>query len=286
MTGDDGAANAFESTRSGGVLRVSRPGTEWLHTGWDGGRRVADAAYNVSVPEGWRCEELAPYLADRLAAAGFDEPGPTLLTGVGLQHARGARCGPVTAFATAGLSNPAALPSEPSGGALPDGRLVAAGSSEAEPRTATEDGDRGDSVADPRDDPRPPGAGSPDDPRPPGAGTINVIVGTDRALAGGALANLVAVAAEAKAATTLAATGFPGTTTDAVTVGHDPDGPPVEFSGSATRVGAATRACVREAVAASLGSRYAGEDSIPKSVADARYGVSTDVRADVFRPGE
>jgi adenosylcobinamide hydrolase len=38
---------------------------------------------------------------------------------------------------------------------------------------------------------------------------------------------------------------------------------------------------VREAVLAGLDARY-GEADPPASVADARYGVSTDVRADVF----
>lgn len=259
---------AFDAARSEGVLRVARPGAEWLHTGWDGGRRATDAAYVVTVPEGWRCEAIDAYVADRRSTAGFDGPGPTLLTGVSVEHARGARCGPVTAYATAGLSNPAALPPDPPGGELPDGRLVTDDGADPEPR-ADRDA-RTDSDGD-----------------PPGAGTVNVVVGTDRALADGALANLVAVAAEAKAATLLSATGFPGTTTDAVTVGHDPTGRPTEYSGSATRVGAAARACVREAVRASLRSRYGGVgDAIPDAVGDARYGVSTDVRADVFRPGE
>jgi len=116
------------------------------------------------------------------------------------------------------------------------------------------------------------------------AGTVNVVVGTTRALDDAALSNLVAVAAEAKTATLLDAAGFPGTTSDAVVAACDPDGEPSAFSGSATRVGAAARACVREAVRASLDSRYDDED-LPESVDDARYGVSTDVRADV-RPAD
>lgn len=243
-----------EATRSAGVLRVRRRGTEWLHTGWNGGREVADAAYNVSVPENWDAADLAAYVDDRLASAGFADPGPTLLTGVSMEHARGATCGPVTAYATAGLSNPAALPGDPAGGSLPD-----------EP--AETDGTEA----------------APSSDAPPDPGTVNLVVVTDRALAAGALANLVAVAAEAKAATLLAETGFPGTTSDAVTVGHDPTGPDAAFSGSATAVGAATRACVRDAVRASLRSRYGNsEEEIPGSVADARHGVSTDVRATVF----
>lgn len=119
----------------------------------------------------------------------------------------------------------------------------------------------------------------------PVAGTVNVVVGTTRALDDAALSNLVAVAAEAKAATLLDATGFPGTTSDAVVAACDPDGDHSEFSGSATAVGAAARACVRDAVGASFDSRYADDDP-PESVASARHGVSTDVQTDVFAPGE
>ncbi|WP_256943833.1 adenosylcobinamide amidohydrolase, partial [Halobacterium hubeiense] len=117
------------------------------------------------------------------------------------------------------------------------------------------------------------------------AGTVNVFVGTTRALDDAALANLVAVAAEAKTATLLETVGFPGTTTDAVVAACDPAGEPAAFSGSATRVGAAARACVRDAVRASYASRYADDDP-PESVAAARHGVRTDVEGDVFVPGE
>ncbi|WP_121741308.1 adenosylcobinamide amidohydrolase [Natronorubrum halophilum] len=258
----------YDAIRRTGVLRVARPGTEWLSTGWNGGRRTADRAYNITVPEGWDRTDLGPYVDERLERAGFADdgserdrekrsesrrertgPGPTLLTGVEQTEARGACCGSVTAYATAGISNPAALPISPSG----------------ESPSAT--------------------SGSDDANATPGRGTVNVILGTTRALAPGALANLIAVAAEAKAATLLAEAGVPGTTTDAVVVGHDPTGEPAEFSGSGTDVGAATRACVREAVRASLRAHYERDDrELPKSVADAIYGVSTDVRADVFRP--
>lgn len=113
-------------------------------------------------------------------------------------------------------------------------------------------------------------------------GTVNLIVGTTKGLSRGAQANLLTVVAEAKAATLVAETGFPGTTTDAVVTGVDPAGRAVEYSGSGTRVGMAARACTREAVAASLGSRYATEE-IPVTVEAAAYGVSTDQRARVFR---
>jgi adenosylcobinamide hydrolase len=257
----------FEATVSEGVLRLRRPGTRWLSTGWDGGRSRAAAAYNVTVPEGFDRTDLAAYRDERLARAGFageaghsaeeaddrteeadadrDAP-PTLFTGVSMEHARGARLGPVVAYATVGLSNPAMLPTEPADA--------------AEPRSPAESTES-----------------------PPGPGTVNLILGTARRLAPGAAANLVAVAAEAKAATLLATAGVPGTTSDAVVVGDDPAGEPAAFSGSATAVGAAARACVRDAVRASLRSRYPDGD-VPGPAADAEHGVVTDERAEVFDP--
>ncbi|WP_137283780.1 adenosylcobinamide amidohydrolase [Halorussus salinisoli] len=236
----------FETAVREGVLRVRREGARWLSTGWEGGRWAADAAYNVSVPEEFDRTDLDAYLAERRESAGFGEPGPALLTGVELRHARGARCGPVSAVATAGISNPAALPMDP-----------AAESAES----ASHDADSA-------------------------VGTVNVVVGTDHSLAAGALANLLAVAVEAKTATLLAETGFPGTTSDAAIAACDPAGEEVPFTGTATEVGACARACVRDAVRASLESRYAdGTDAtIPESVADADHGVVTDRRAVVFEP--
>ncbi|AFZ73911.1 adenosylcobinamide amidohydrolase [Natronobacterium gregoryi] len=241
----------YDAIRRDGVLRVTRPGTEWLSTGWGGGRERADCAYNVSVPDDWERTDLERYVDERLERAEFVADGerPVLLTGVDVEDARGARCGPVSAYATAGISNPAALPADPDG--EPDAE----------------------------------GVSLPETPSSPEPGTVNVVVGTTRSLAPGALANLIAVAAETKAATLLAETGFPGTTTDAVVAGHDPSGTPVDFSGSATEVGAAARACVREAVRASLRAHYADyESSLPESADDASYGVSTDVRAAVVEP--
>ncbi|AGB16943.1 hypothetical protein Halru_2358 [Halovivax ruber XH-70] len=241
-----GKRSIAAATRADGVLQVRRPGTEWLHTGWHGGLTVADAAYNVTVPEGWAPSDIGTDVDERLATASFTDEGPVLLTGVEMSHVRGANCGPVTAYATVGISNPAVLPADPAGGSLPSASV----------------GDDEESTT---------------------TGTANLVVVTDRSLAAGALANLVAVAAEAKTATLLAETGFPGTTSDAITVGHDPTGETARYSGSATRVGAATRACVREAVTASLHSRYEdGDADRPQCLADAAYGVSTDVRADVF----
>lgn len=231
----------FETEIRDGVLRTRRPNTRWLSTGWAGGRSEGPVAYNVSVPEGWDRTDLDVYVKERLSAAGFDatDPGPTLLTGVDMQHARGARCGPVEVVATAGVSNPAELPMDPAGERT-------AGSTERRP------------------------------------GTVNLLVGTTRSLTEGALADLLARAAEAKTTTLLETVGVPGTTTDAIVVGCDPDGDPTQFAGSGTEVGACTRACVREAVRASLDARY-GDEEPPGSVAAAEYGVVTDRRAAVFK---
>jgi len=237
-----------------GVLRVRRPETRWLSTGANGGLTAADAAYNVTVPDGWPETDLAAYARERRERAGFRAAGPTLFTGVDQRHARVARAGRVAAVATVGLSNPAGLPM----------------------------GGGGDG---PGDDAGQPADSDPGSARGPGGppGTVNLVVATDRALAAGALANLATVAAEAKAATLLAAAAAPGTTTDAVVVGCDPDGEPAAFSGSGTAVGAAARACVRDAVRASLAARYG--DGSPPSIAAAEHGVVTDVDADVSPAG-
>jgi adenosylcobinamide hydrolase len=176
-----------------------------------------------------------------------------------MEHARGARAGPVVAVATAGVSNPAALPvSETTDGRRRrDDRQMARDNRQA----------------------------ACDDTAPHHDGTVNVLVGTTRALDEGALASLLGVVVEAKTATLLARTGFPGTTSDAVIVGTATDGEPATFAGSATTVGGAARACVRAAVDASLDARYVGTDAaVPASVADAEHGVVTDERATRFDP--
>jgi cyclic beta-1,2-glucan synthetase len=73
----------------------------------------------------------------------------------------------------------------------------------------------------------------------------------------------------------------PGTTSDAVVVGADPDAERAAFAGSATEVGSATRACVRDAVVASLDARY---DGGPPTTEGAEHGVVTDENADVREP--
>ncbi|WP_128905337.1 adenosylcobinamide amidohydrolase [Halorubrum amylolyticum] len=266
----------FDATVREGVLRLRRPETRWLSTGWDGGRSRGDAACNVSVPEGFDRTDLGAYRDERLARAGMQTDGdpPTLFTGVAMEHARGARLGPVVAYATVGLSNPATLPVGPAGAANDDD----AGDPERDDDAG--DPERDDDAGDPeRDDDASTAAPAEEPPQRPG--TVNLIVGTTRRLADGAAANLVAVAAEAKAATLLATAGVPGTTSDAVIVGDDPTGEPAAFSGSATPVGAAARVCVRDAVRASLRSRYPDGDT-PGSAADAEHGVVADDRAEVF----
>ncbi|MFB6118186.1 adenosylcobinamide amidohydrolase [Halosegnis sp.] len=230
----------YRTERRAGVCRLRGPTTRWLSSGTPGGYTDGRAAYNTTVSDGFDRTDLARYAAERREAAGFTEPGRTLLTGVEQAHAVGARLGPVTAVATAGVSNPAALPMDPAGGPLPE-------------------------------------AGQPEQ------GTVNVLVGVARSLPDGALASLLAVVTEAKAATLLDRVGVPGTTSDAAVVGGATDEPRVRFAGSGTEVGAAARACVREAVAGSLDSRYDCETP-PDSVAAAAHGLTTEARAETFEP--
>ena len=232
----------FEPERRGEVCRLGSPGARWLVTGPEGGYRGADAAYNVSVPQGFDREDPAAYAAECRRAAGFEAPGPGLLTGVDMHHARGARTDGVCVVATAGLSNPVALAGSEAVGGDTDS----------------------------------PDAGGPD--TGAGPGTVNLLVGTDRALADGTLATLLATVVETKAGTLQAVTGFTGTTTDAVAVGCDPGGDPVAFAGSATAVGRATRVCVRRAVEAAVEAR----GSVPDSVAGAEHGAVPAAAPDVF----
>ena len=240
-------SESFETTRSAGVLRFGRPATRWLSTGWDGGFCRAEAAFNCTVPAGWDPADVRADVQARLDRAGFDAgAGPVLLTGVDQCHARGARLGPVTVFATVGLSNPTTLPFEP------NERRVAVARSEE-----TDD--------------------------PPEPGTVNLVVGTARSLTDAGMANLVAIAAQARTATLLELAGFTGTTSDAIVVACDPAGEPTQYTGSATPVGRATRACVRAAITASFRSRYDEADP-PASVQAAEHGIATTHRAEVFEP--
>ncbi len=267
----DAHGAGFEATVRDEILRLRRPETRWLSTGWNGGRSREDVAYNVSVPEGFDRTDLDAYRDERLSRAEFVAGGsdgvtptpsstpPTLFTGVSMTHARGARHGPVVVYATAGLSNPAMLPVEP--------EAVTAGIDEG---GSDEHGSAASSIAH-----------STDSTGPGRTGTVNLLVGTTRQLADGAVANLVAVAAEAKAATLLSTAGVPGTTSDAIVVGDDPTGTSTTFSGSATPVGASTRICVRDAIRASLQSRYPDGD-LPGPAEEAEHGVVADEAAEVF----
>jgi adenosylcobinamide hydrolase len=237
----------FEPTVRDDVCRCRRDGARWLVTGWDGGYRDADAVYNVTVADGFDRTDLAAYRDERRRAVGFDEAGPALLTGVSMAHARCASDGPVTVLATVGLSNPAALPVD---------------SGESGPAVESDDG-------------------GPHEPWRPG--TVNLVVGTDRSLDDGTLAELLATCVEAKAATLSTLAGVPGTTSDAVAVGCVPGAEGADFAGSGTAVGGVGRACVRDAIRASYAARYA-ETEPPESVADAEYGVVTDRAAEVWRP--
>lgn len=233
----------FEPTVRSNVLQLRSPELTWLSTGANGGNWRTTAAYNITVPDGWDETNLAAYTDRRRTTAGFDQPGPTLLTGVDQHHAHRAVLDPVEVVVTAGLSNPTTLPPVES-------TTTAA--------TAVETND--DSHA----------------------GTINIIAGTTRQLPTGARANLIAVVTEAKTTTLNRLTGFSGTTSDAVLVGSDPTGTPARFSGAATPVGRAARACVREALTAALDSRYE-TDPIPESVETAAYGCATTVESTVSR---
>jgi len=235
----------FEVDVEAGLCRLACEGARWLSTGVDGGYSTADRAVNVTVPTAFDRADLATYVAERCDTAGVDPAGPALLTAVEQTHARGARDGPVTVVATAGLSNPAALPVDGAADAV-----------------------AGDAPA---------GGESP----PPG--TVNLLVGTTRALEDATLASLLATAVEAKTATLQSLTGFTGTTSDAIAVGCDPAGDPAAFAGSGTDLGQSTRACVREAIRASLDSSY-GDRGRPATVADAEHGAVTDRRATVFDP--
>jgi adenosylcobinamide hydrolase len=117
----------------------------------------------------------------------------------------------------------------------------------------------------------------------PPMGTVNLLVSTDRALDDARLTGCLASAVEAKTATLQAATGFTGTTSDAVAVGSMQEGEETAFVGSSTEVGTAVRTCVRDALLASLRSTYA-DGGLPTSVDDADHGVVTECETTVFAP--
>jgi Uncharacterized conserved protein len=221
--------------RTDDVAQLLAPGFRWVSTGHPGGVHIADAAYNITVPEGFSRTDLRSYIDSRRVRAGFEADGFALLTGVAMQHARVAQTAETTVIATAGVSNPAVLP--------------------------------------------PPGTPAPVRSDRSDGGTVNLLISVDARLTNAALFNLIAVAAEAKAATLLRSTDAPGTSSDALIIGCATHGPPVRFSGSITPVGAAVRACVRDAIAASLRSRYGS--ARPPGGTDAAHGSTTSVRPTV-----
>lgn len=229
----------FDAELRDDVLCITARQAAWLSSGPAGGIVSGDAAYNITVPDGFSRTDLAAYIRDRRERAGFSREGPALLTGVKMAHARAAGLDGIVAYATVGLSNPAGLSQEPTG----------------------VEADRGDAEV----------------------GTVNLIVGTEKAVDEAGLATLFGVVVEAKTATLLARTGHPGTTTDAVIIGSHQDGPAASFAGSATDVGQAARVCVRDAVQASLAAAYPAGDW-PDSVSAAEYGVQAERKASVFQP--
>jgi adenosylcobinamide hydrolase len=231
----------FAYERTDDRLTLRRPDTRWLSNGFDGGYATAAAAHNLTVEEGFDRTDLAAYAAERL---GSRPAGPTLLTGVRQTNARGARCGPIEAVATAGLSNPAVL----SMGASDDQRSTTS-----------------------------PVAGSGFEP-----GTVNVLVGSSEPLTDGGLAGLLATVVEAKTATLLEVAGCTGTTSDAVVVGCPDGADGAAFAGSATEIGDAARLCVRDAIVVALDARYGDEP--PPDARDAPHGIVTSGSTNAFEP--
>ena len=102
--------HVFEPTVRSNICQLRTEPMDWLSTGFDGGTHRTQAAYNITVPEGWTETDLRGYTDWRLTNAGFDSEGPALLTGVDQRHARRAVRDPVEAVVTAGVSNPTTLP--------------------------------------------------------------------------------------------------------------------------------------------------------------------------------
>lgn len=231
----------FESERTEDRLTLRRPDTRWLSNGFDGGYVTADAAHNLTVKKGFERTDLAAYAAERLGA---EPTGPTLLTGVSQEHARGARYGPIEAVVTAGLSNPAVLPLK--------------GSRNKGPETSGEEADLEPT------------------------GTVNLFVGSSEPLTDGGLAGLLATAVEAKTAVLTEVAGCTGTTSDAVVVGCPNTAEGRSFAGSATEIGNAARVCVRDGLVAALSARYDGEEIPPPDGTE--HGSVTSGVSTGFRP--
>lgn len=270
---------AFRTAVAAGVLQFARPGVRWLSTAWGRARYDADAAYNITVPEGYDRTDLDAYVADRLACAAASTTDPSdWASEQSSAHGSGPSEGAPPSGVTAERNRDERVGSTPHGPALLTGvdQQHARGARSGSVTVVATVG-----LSNPTTLPMDP-SGDPSafSPAPP-PGTVNLFVGTTRALDDGKLPSLLATAVEARVATLLSETGFTGTSSDAVVVGYDPEGERTSFAGSATELGADVRAGVRESVRASLASRYATTDP-PESVADARYGGSTTRRAKVF----
>ncbi len=114
--------------------------------------------------------------------------------------------------------------------------------------------------------------------QPSRPGTVNVVAVTETPLTDGGLATLLATVVEAKTATLCKTVGITGTTSDAVIVGTPRQGEQEPFAGSATAVGSACRAGVRDAIRESLDSRY---EKTEFDLDTSPYGVRTTHRATV-----
>jgi adenosylcobinamide hydrolase len=220
-----------EWRRADGVCQCHLPGARWLVTGHGGGFREADAVYNATVPEGFERTDIDAYSHQRRTDADFDRPGPMLLTGVEMHHARIGTADSVAVLATVGLSNPAGLEMLPS-------KEINQEDEEWNP------------------------------------GTVNLIITHEGKMENGTITELLATCVEAKAATLTHLAGVPGTTSDAIAVGVSGRGEEQAFAGSATPVGSAARACVRDAIRASFRSRYGDTEGAP-TVESAEHGVVT-----------
>lgn len=104
-------------------------------------------------------------------------------------------------------------------------------------------------------------------------GTVNLLLGIERNLPDHCLIEVLCGAIEAKTLTLYQETGIPSTTTDAVIAGSAPTGKQSRFAGSATALGQAVRRCTRDAILASLHSRYP-EQQYPRDKTDAEYGIT------------
>lgn len=104
-------------------------------------------------------------------------------------------------------------------------------------------------------------------------GTVNLLLGIERTLPDHCLIEVLCGAIEAKTLTLYRETGIPSTTTDAIIAGSAPTGEQSQFAGSATALGQSVRCCTRDAILASLHSRYP-EQQYPRDKTSTDYGIT------------